>query len=110
MQTITYDTHESVKSLKSAGFSDAQEEAVVAEMKQSHSDFVHDLATKQDLKELKQNLKELEASISRDIRELELRTDAKFETVHGELRLLKWMLGLMLGGVLSLVLKAFFIP
>jgi hypothetical protein len=34
--------------------------------------------------------------------------DLRFGAVHRELTLSKWMLGLLLGGVAALVLKAFF--
>lgn len=60
---------------------------------------VESLATKQDVLLVKQ-----------DIKELELRIDNKFEAVHGELRLIKWMMGFTFAGILSLVLKAFFMP
>ena len=36
----------------------------------------------------------------------ELRTE--FSDIRGELKLLKWMLGLVLAGIASLVIKAFF--
>jgi hypothetical protein len=45
----------------------------------------------------------------RDLKELELKMDNKFESMKGELTLLKWMVGVLLAGVVSLVLKAFFI-
>jgi len=49
------------------------------------------------------------------LRELKLRIDTRFEhidtrfeKVHGEMLPLKWMLGLLVAGMASLVLKAFF--
>ena len=45
------------------------------------------------------NLDELASK--RDLNELETR-------LNGELKLIKWMLGLLLGGVLALILKTFF--
>lgn len=42
------------------------------------------------------------------LKETELRLDAKFERVNGELKLNRWMLGMLLAGVTSLVIKAFF--
>ena len=50
---------------------------------------------------LKQDIKELEQSTKQDIKELELR-------LTGEIKLLKWMMGFLLAGVLSLLIKAFF--
>ena len=52
---------------------------------------------------------EAELASKRDIlRELGLKIESRFEQVKGELTLIKWMLGIMLGGVMALVLKAFF--
>jgi molybdopterin converting factor small subunit len=71
-----------------------------------------ELATKRDLEELEQilrrDMEELEQSLRQEIKELELRLDARFEALKGEQTLLKWMLGLLLGSVVALVLKAFF--
>jgi hypothetical protein len=51
---------------------------------------------------------ELDVATKRDLKELGLKIEARFEGVRGELTLIKWMLGLLLGGVLALILKAFF--
>lgn len=55
------------------------------------------LATKGDIHELK-----------RDLEALELKVENKLIRIARELMLVKWMLGILLAGVLSLVLKAFF--
>ncbi len=39
---------------------------------------------------------------------MRLEIDAKFEKVFGQLTLIKWMLGILLGGVIALILKFFF--
>lgn len=39
---------------------------------------------------------------------IEAKLDTEFTAVRGELNLLKWMVGLMLGGVFVLILRAFF--
>jgi hypothetical protein len=51
---------------------------------------------------------ELDVATKRDLKELELKIETRFEGVRVELMLIKWMLGLLLGGVLALILKAFF--
>jgi hypothetical protein len=86
MTTITFDTLELVAKLKTAGFAQDQAEAVVRVI----SDAQDELVTKQDLKNA--------------LHEIFLR----FERIDGELKLNRWMMGLLLAGVLSLVLKAFF--
>ena len=40
--------------------------------------------------------------------ENQLATKADVVRVEGELKLIKWMVGLVIGGVLALILKAFF--
>jgi hypothetical protein len=79
MTTVTFDTLELVDKLRSAGISQEQAEAVVRVI----ADAQKQLVTKDDL----------EIALS------PLKTD---------LAVLKWMMGLMLAGILSLVLKAFF--
>jgi len=55
------------------------------------------LATQTDLIKLERRLDGIDAKIDR----LDTR-------ISGELTLLKWMMGLVLGGILALVLRAFF--
>ncbi|MDQ3563085.1 MAG: hypothetical protein M3436_02735 [Pseudomonadota bacterium] len=41
------------------------------------------------------------------VKELELQMAARFERIDGKINLLQWMLALIIGGVASLILKAF---
>jgi DNA-binding phage protein len=87
MASITFDTHEFVKKLKSAVFSESQAEAVAEAQRDSLAQALDSqLATKADISRLELKLIEHE----------------------GEFKLIKWMLGIILGGVIALVLKAFF--
>ena len=43
-----------------------------------------------------------------DLKETELRLETRFEHIDGELKLNRWILGVLLAGFISLVLKAFF--
>ena len=86
MTTITFDTLELVDKLKSAGIPQEQAEAMIRVI----ADAQDDLITKRDLKDAMQELY------------------IRFERIDGELKLNRWMMGLLLAGVLSLVLKAFF--
>lgn len=88
MSTITFDTHKFVRKLRTAGFEEAQAEAVSDAFSEAQGE--SDLATKRDIDDLR-----------RDI-------DVLFERIDGELKLNRWMLGMLLAGVISLVLKAFF--
>ena len=96
MSSITFDTHKIVKRLEASGIPTAQAEATVdafAEMVDTTKD---DLATKSDVGALKSELERLEH-----------RVDIKFGEVKAELMLMKWMMGFVFAGVISLVLKAF---
>lgn len=79
MSTITFDTLDATRRLRDAGFDEKQAETVVRVL----SDAQDDLVTKSYL-------------------------DTKLAPIHTDLALLKWMLGILMAGVLSLVLKAFF--
>jgi len=114
MPGLTFDTHESVKSLKAAGFNEGQAEALMAEFKKVQESSIADLTTKGDLKDVRQELKgdinsvrqELKSdinSVRQEVKQLEIK-------LTGEITLVKWMLGFMLAGILSLVMKAFFVP
>ncbi len=88
MATITFYTLKFVRKLESAGFSINQAEAVADAFRDASG--------------------EAELASKRDIRELELKIESRFEQVKSELTLIEWMLGIMLGAVMALILKAFF--
>jgi hypothetical protein len=88
MTAITFDTHKFIRKLEEAGFDPKQAEAVADAFKEAQG--------------------EAEIATKRDIERVEAKLDTRFERIDGELRLNRWMLGLMLAGVVSLILKAFF--
>jgi hypothetical protein len=88
MATVTFDTLKFVERLTAAGVPEAQAKAMSEAFREAQGEI--DVVTK------------------RDIKELELKIDGRFESVRGELMLIKWMLGLLLGGVTALILKTFF--
>jgi CHASE3 domain sensor protein len=90
MTTITFDTLELVDKLKIAGIPQAQAEAVVRVIAEAQDGLV----TKHDITEAKNEIK--------------ADMNVRFERIDGELKLNRWMLGVLLAGVISLVLKAFF--
>jgi len=128
MPAVTFDTLKFVKTLKEAGVSEPQAEAFSTAVRDSHE--AAELATKTDLREyesairgdlerlesglhhemgelrhemgnLRHEIKELETGLRHEMKELDLRR-------QGEMLLLKWMLGILIAGMASLVLKAFF--
>jgi hypothetical protein len=82
MATITFDTHEFIQTLEAAGFEKKQAEAVSAAFKKASGEA--ELATKHDVDLVRQ-----------EIRELELRINARFERIEGEIKLNRWMLGII---------------
>ena len=94
MTAITFDTLKFANKLKLAGVPDKQAEAEAEALSEVLEINLKELATKQDIR--------------LEVRDLEHRLDARFERIYGELKLTRWMLGVMLAGVMSLVLKAFF--
>ena len=99
MATITFDTHKFIRRLKDAGFQEAQAEVLSEAFKDASSEA--ELATKRDIERLEAKLERLDTKLSGEM-------DKRFERVAGELTLMKWMLGLLLGGVIALIMKAFF--
>jgi len=81
MSTVTFDTLKFVKTLEASGIDAKQAEAIAAAYRDAGAD--QQLVTKQDL-------------------ELEL------APVKAELQIVKWMSGLILGGIVVLILKSFF--
>jgi len=90
MTTITFDTLELVDKLKTAGIPQEQAEAVVRVIAEAQKGLV----TKHDLTEAKNEIK--------------ADMNVRFERIDGELKLNRWVLGVLLAVVISLVLKAFF--
>ncbi len=88
MTTVTFDTHKFIRRLEAAGFESRQAEAVVGAFSEAQQ--------------------KAEVATRLDIERLEAKLDARFERVDGELRLNRWMIGVLLAGVASLVLKAYF--
>lgn len=81
MSTVTFDTLKFVKTLEASGIDNKQAEAIAAAYQCAAGD--QQLVTKQDL-------------------EIEL------APIKAELQVLKWMSGLIIGGIIVLILKALF--
>ena len=84
---MTFDTLKFANKLKSAGVPDKQAEAEAEALSEV----------------LEINLKEL---VTKE--HLDIKLQQELAPVRTDLAVIKWMIGLMLAGVISLVLKAFF--
>ena len=91
MATITFDTLKFVEKLKAAGVPEGQAKAEAEALVSAFSEAMDSqLATKGDITHL-------ETSIRTELNRLDR-----------ELLVVKWMVGLVLGGIFALILKAFF--
>ncbi len=79
MAITALDTHQTVKDLTAAGFTDAQAEALAYALRQAQQVDLSDLATKTDIAELRREMAEMKAE------------------------LIKWMGGLVLAAVGAIV-------
>ncbi len=100
MSTITFDTLEYAKKLKRVGFTEEQAEAQAEAQKEMLAEVLDaTLASKDDIHHLKNDINNLRTGVKDDINRLEK-----------QIIVLKWMTVVMIAGVISLVMKAFFIP
>ncbi|PZN80988.1 MAG: DUF1640 domain-containing protein [Candidatus Methylumidiphilus alinenensis] len=98
MATITFDTLKFVEKLRAAGVPEAQAKAEAEALQGVFAETPEtQLATKTDIVRLERRLDGFDAKIDR----LETK-------LSGELTLVKWMMGLVLGGVIALIMRAFF--
>ena len=94
MTTIAFDTLKFAQRLEQAGVPRNQAEAFAEAQKDFFDEITQaDLATKNDIKDIRN-----------DIQNIRLKMVAH----DGQFALLKWMIGFLIAGVLSLVIKAFF--
>jgi len=139
MGAVAFNTYELIKNLEKAGMSEEQAEvistsilrahevaglATKADLRESQAQTKADLResqaqTKADLQEVKADLKATETALRAELRESQAQTKAEIDKLEakfdGEIKLLKWMLGVTLAGVgslvvmaISLVIKTFF--
>lgn len=99
MATVAFDTHEFVKELKDAGFSEQQAEvitklqkaAVSSTLEQARHDYeLDDLATKRDLKEIELKIELVRAELKRD-------------SAENKAELIRWVVGV---GLLQITIIA----
>jgi hypothetical protein len=84
MTTITFDTLRLVDRLKSAGIPPEQAEAVVRVIAESQDELV--------------TREQLDSSLAREL-----------APIRTELAVLKWMTGVVIGGIVALIIKAFLV-
>jgi phage I-like protein len=108
MSVTTLDTHELVKDLKSAGFTDEQAEAVTRAVKQAQQIDLSDLATKADVFALKGDVSALGARLDNmDTRMANFVTKAELADTRTDV--IKWVVGIAFAQVAAIlaILKLF---
>ena len=92
MTTLTFDTHQFIKTLQDAGFEQPQDEAVATAFKDASSQA--EIVTKSDID-----------LVRRDLRESELRLEAKISDIKYDL--VKWIAGMLLAqaGLVAALVK-----
>ena len=111
MTTAVFDTLKVSRNLKAAGFAEAQADAIVQSMAEAFEDTV---ATKSDVVAIRADMDKLEASVKADIAAVkaELKdksTKTDLAVIRGDIRLLKWMIGVILACVAFPILKSFLV-
>ncbi len=95
MATVTFDTLKFVEKLRAAGVSEPQAKAQAEVLVSALSEAMEiQLATKQDIRDVRSDIARLERE--------------QIVPIQRDLFVLKWMMGMMIGGITALVLKAFF--
>ena len=119
MTVTTFDTLKFARKLKEAGITQQQAEAHAEALVEAFAVNLADLATKNDLKELELRIEAqllaFKVDFNHALTELEMKINAQFHPIKSELLvlkselfLLKWMMGFMLAGMVSLLVKTFF--
>ncbi|MEX3555281.1 MAG: hypothetical protein VB131_01170, partial [Burkholderia gladioli] len=98
MAAVTFDTHKFIRTLEAAGLPTPQAEAISSAVQESHNSA--DVATSADIAAVRADLRELAQATKADLREVEIR-------LTGEIGLLKWMLGVTVAGVVTILIKLF---
>ena len=134
MAVATFDTLKFANTLKAAGVPEKQAEAQAVAFAEVVQANFKELVTKDDLKLTKDDLKkelddlrkdlrieisEVKTELKQDIKDLEQRLNVKIDNglgdvkvqiaqVKGELVLVRWMLGVLVGGVFAMLIRLFF--
>lgn len=119
MNVVAIDTHAVVKELQAAGFTESQAKVVTRVVRRAQEIDFSDFVTKADLSaaigEVRSEIAALRTGLRAELRELELRVDAKFSSVEAKIEAvrsdtIKWVIGaigfqtlVILGAVLAVV-------
>jgi|HubBroStandDraft_1064217.scaffolds.fasta_scaffold278426_2 hypothetical protein len=110
MSAVLFDTHEVVRGLKAAGFTDEQAEAVTRLVRDSRIIDLSNLATKTDLAPLATKVEQVETKTELKTDLIETRAELKVALAETKAEILKWMVSsigiqtvVIIGAVVALV-------
>ncbi|MBK4738925.1 coiled-coil domain-containing protein [Noviherbaspirillum pedocola] len=107
---IQFDTLRYVEKLRSAGMPDAHAkasaEALSAALKESLS--TSSVATKDDISAVRNDLSTLRNDVNLFRAEMKAELRTEIGSVRADMKLMQWMLGTIVVGVVSLIAKSFF--
>ncbi len=92
MAIATLDTHQTVKDLTAAGFTDTQAEALTQALRHVQQIDLSDLATKADLAAVKTDLAAVRAEVKADLAVLRAQLEAKMAEHKAEV--IRWIFGI----------------
>ena len=110
MAVTALDTHETVKNLTAAGFTDAQAEALTSALRQVQQVDLSDLATKTDLAAVKADVGVVKADLAAlrgematksDLAVLRAELDAKMADLKAEV--LRWVFGISIAQAATII-------
>ncbi|WP_440863051.1 hypothetical protein [Symbiopectobacterium purcellii] len=121
MGQVAFDTLQASEELQTAGLTSQQAKAISLVVRKSHE--VADVATKADIVEVKHEIAEVNrnvADVRKDLtfqitdvrKDMEIvRKDLQLEMagIRSEQKLIRWMLSALIAGMISLIIKAFFV-
>ena len=117
MASLALGTLRVSKRLREAGFSEPQADAVTGILNDARETSLAELVTKSDLREtvgslkseLKADIAELKSEFRAEITELKSELKLDIATIRAEVGTQRWILGVLVAGVATLILKAFFV-
>jgi hypothetical protein len=101
MAITALDTHQTVKDLTAAGFTDAQAEALTQALRHVQQIDLSDLATKADLAAVKTDFAALRAEVKADLAILRAELEAKMAEHKAEV--IRWIFGISIAQAATIV-------
>lgn len=119
MAAVIFDTLKFVEKLTSVGIPEIHAKAQLEALSEVMNTNIQSFITEHELKEMEATLEskidkldakidKLESRLTAKIDRLDAKTDGVETSLRGELLLIKWMLGFLLTGVTTLIIKSLF--